>query len=94
MGSALSSASSLGSTAFGVVSNVASSSVGLAGNVAQAAIGSAEKTISPATTLLGGVLDKGMKTAFSAIGNGVGKAGNMLGGAMSFMGDAASKPLN
>ena len=94
LGSALSGASKLGSTAFGVVSNVASSSVGLAGNVTQAAIGSASKTTSPATTLLGGVLDNGMKTAFSAIGNGVGKAGNMLGGAMSFMGDAASKPVN
>ena len=94
LGSALSGASKLGSTAFGVVSNVASSSVGLAGDVAQSTIGSVSNAISPATTLLGGVLDKGMKPAFSVVGNTVAKAGNMLGGVMSMGGDLASTSLN
>ena len=94
LGSALSGASKLGSTAFGVVSNVASSSVGLAGDVAQSTIGSVSNSISPATTLLGGVLDKGMKPAFSVVGNTVAKAGNMLGGVMSMGGDLASTSLN
>lgn len=94
LGSALSGASKLGSTAFGVVSNVASSSVGLAGDVAQSTIGSVSNAISPATTLLGGVLDKGMKPAFSVVGNTVAKAGNMLGGVMSIGGDLASTSLN
>ena len=94
LSSALSGASKLGSTAFGVVSNVASSSVGLAGDVAQSTIGSVSNSISPTTTLLGGVLDKGMKPAFSVVGNTVAKAGNMLGGVMSMGGDLASTSLN
>ena len=90
LGSALSGASKLGSTAFGVVSNVSSSSVGLTVDVDKSTIGS----VSNATTLLGGVLDKGMKPAFAFIGNTVAKAGNMLGGVMSMGGDLASASVN
>ena len=94
LSSALNGTSKLGSTAFGVVSNVSSSSVGLTENVSQTPIGSSTTTTSPVTTLLGGVLDKGMKTAFPAVGNAVAKAGNMIGGVMSMNGDLESTSLN
>ena len=94
LSSALNGTSKLGSTAFGVVSNVSSSSVGLTENVSQTSIGSSTITTSPVTTLLGGVLDKGMKTAFPAVGNAVAKAGNMIGGVMTMNGDLESTSLN
>ena len=63
-------------------------------NVSQTPIGSSTTTTSQVTTLLGGVLDKGMKTAFPAVGNAVAKAGNMIGGVMSMNGDLESTSLN
>lgn len=95
----LNSATTLGKTAFGVVSNVTSSTgQGLqtfASGIQNALVPSSPSSTSGnstkakaaskttnSTTTLGGVLDKSLSTAFSLVGNTVGQAGNVMGGAL------------
>jgi hypothetical protein len=83
VGDALSAASSLGSTAFGVVSNVASTAALGAAKMASGVISGTALAASKTSTLLGGVLNKGMAAASSAMAGMVGMAGNVIGGLMS-----------